>query len=103
MIFHVTTAAEWDEARASGIYTRSTRGKTLDEVGYIHCSHAHQVDRIGRFLYGDATEPVVVLAIDESALEVPVVDENLEGGDETFPHIYGPLPVAAVTEVRPFG
>ena len=29
----------------------------------------------------------------------PVVAENLEGGEELFPHIYGPIPITAVTEV----
>ena len=28
-----------------------------------------------------------------------MVAENLTGGDELFPHIYGPIPVAAVTAV----
>ena len=28
-----------------------------------------------------------------------MIAENLEGGEELFPHIYGPIPVAAVTEV----
>ena len=32
---------------------------------------------------------------------MPVVAENLPGGEELFPHIYGPLDPAAVTEVRP--
>ena len=28
-----------------------------------------------------------------------MVAENLEGGEELFPHIYGPIPITAVTEV----
>jgi uncharacterized protein (DUF952 family) len=43
-----------------------------------------------------------VLVIDTGQLDVPVVVENLEGG-EGFPHIYGALPARAVIEVRPAG
>ena len=28
-----------------------------------------------------------------------MIAENLEGGEELFPHIYGPIPIGAVTEV----
>jgi uncharacterized protein (DUF952 family) len=40
-----------------------------------------------------------VLVIDTERLEIPVVVENLEGGDEPFPHLYGPLPTGAVVNV----
>jgi len=33
---------------------------------------------------------------------VPVRYENLEGGNELFPHIYGPLPLEAISEALPF-
>lgn len=101
MIFHVTTARDWADAQAAGEYRRSTRGKSFDEVGFIHCSHAHQIDRIRDIVYGDATEPLVVLAIDPDRLHAPVVDESLDGIGELFPHIYGPVPLDAVVDVRP--
>lgn len=101
MIFHVTTAREWTDAEHLGDYRLSTRGKTLDEVGFIHCSHAHQIDRIKALIYGDCDEDLVVLAIDPAKLTDPVVDENLDGGHEQFPHLYGPLPVHAVVRVDP--
>jgi uncharacterized protein (DUF952 family) len=31
---------------------------------------------------------------------VPLVVETPDGADQSFPHIYGPLPVTAVVEVR---
>jgi uncharacterized protein (DUF952 family) len=38
--------------------------------------------------------------IDADELGVPVVTENVDDGDGDFPHIYGALPVHAITEVR---
>jgi uncharacterized protein (DUF952 family) len=29
-----------------------------------------------------------------------VIDENLEGGTELFPHVYGRLPMSAVVEIH---
>ena len=101
-LLHITERAEWDRARAAGTYTMSTRGKTLEEVGFIHCSYAHQVRAVARMLYGDAPAPgeLVLLVIDPARLDVPVRVEEVAPGGERFPHVYGPLPLDAVAEVR---
>ena len=95
-IFHIADAATWDAARAAGEYTQSTRGQSLAEVGFIHCSYADQVDAVGRTFYADVTTPHVVLTIDPSLLDAPVQVDN------GFPHIYGPLNANAVVGVEPF-
>jgi uncharacterized protein (DUF952 family) len=102
-VYHIAFECDWLEAERTGSYRMSTRGAGLDEVGFIHAGFAHQVAGIGAVLYADAKEPIVVLVIDTARLDVPVIVENLDGGDEGFPHIYGPLPVTAVTEVRGAG
>ncbi len=79
----------------------STLGATLEEVGFIHGSFREQVERIGSFLYATVSEPVIVLEIDTERLSVPVRAENLEGGSEIFPHIYGPLQIDAVVATFP--
>jgi uncharacterized protein (DUF952 family) len=43
----------------------------------------------------------VLLHIDPARLQAPVRYENLEGGRELFPHVYGPVPVSAVVDVTP--
>jgi uncharacterized protein (DUF952 family) len=43
---------------------------------------------------------LVLLEIDLDRVGVEVRWENLEGGTEPFPHLYGPLPVAAVRSVQ---
>ena len=90
-IYHVTFASDWAEAQRQGEYRFSTRGARLEDVGFIHASHAHQVRQIGTSHYLDASEPVVVLVIDPTRVPSDVKVENLGGGTEWFPHIYGPL------------
>ena len=84
-----------------GEYRVSTPGRGLDEVGFIHGSFRDQVERIGSFHYATTSEPVIVLEIDTRRLTAPVRIENLEGGSELFPHIYGPLPIDAVGRTIP--
>ena len=94
-IFHLTTPAEWADALAAGTYRRSTRGRSLEEVGFIHCSYAHQVEQIADLIYGGETT-LVLLVIDPAALDVR--EEPASEGGAAYPHIYGPLPVASVVE-----
>src|SRR5262245_34646996 len=102
VIFHIARRREWDEAIAAGEYRRSTRDASLDEVGFIHCSTAAQVAPTAQRFYSDEPEPLVLLSIDVDRVDAEVVYENLDGGPELFPHVYGPLPVDAVVLVEPF-
>ncbi|CAN5174916.1 hypothetical protein BH09ACT12_BH09ACT12_28570 [soil metagenome] len=95
-IFHIATAADWQAAQASGVYSTSTRGRTLAEEGFIHASRGDQWQGVRERYYADVTEPLVLLSIDTALLKSPVVDEVVPGTDETFPHIYGPIQVGAV-------
>jgi len=94
-LFHLCTASAW-EGVPDGYYRGSTRGVTLEEQGFIHCSLAHQVRTVADAIYADA-DGLVLLVIDDTRLDAPV---RYEGG---FPHIYGPLPVSAVVDVVPVG
>jgi uncharacterized protein (DUF952 family) len=98
---HLALAADWAAATAAGEYRVSTRGATLAEHGYIHLSFPHQLAGVAQARYRDAGE-LVVLEIDPARLTARVVVEPgaPEPGAELFPHLYGPLPVAAVTSVR---
>jgi uncharacterized protein (DUF952 family) len=99
-LLHLTEEPLWEAARRAGTYEMSTRGRTLREEGFIHCSLAHQLPPVARALYGDDDEDLVVLVIDPGRLTAPVRYEAMEPGGEEFPHIYGPLPASAVVEVR---
>lgn len=101
LIYHIALAADWEQARAAGEYTVSTRGLSLEQVGYIHASQERQVDQVANAFYRDAGE-LVILTIDTDRVRAEIRVEQLAGTDEPFPHIYGPLNTDAVTEARPF-
>ncbi|MFE7751749.1 DUF952 domain-containing protein [Streptomyces sp. NBC_01341] len=101
-LLHLTEEPLWDAARCAGTYEMSTRGRTLKEEGFIHCSLPHQLPAVARALYGPDPGGLVVLVIDGERLGSPVRFEAMKPGGEEFPHIYGPIPVDAVVEVRPF-
>lgn len=98
-IFHVATAADWGAAVREGAYTTSTRGRTLAEEGFIHASRRDQVQDVLERWYADVDEPLVLLVIDPALLGAEVRVEPV--GDETYPHVYGPVDPAAVVEVQP--
>jgi glutathione S-transferase len=100
-IYHLATIADWEAAQASGAYTTSTYGVTLEQEGFIHASRADQWEGVRERFYTDVAEPLVLLEIDTDLLDVPLVEEPpAPGMTETFPHIYGPLRPAAVVGVR---
>jgi uncharacterized protein (DUF952 family) len=95
LIHHLALASDWSAAQRSGDYRVSTRGTTLEQEGFVHCSHPHQWEDVRAAFYADVTEPLVLLTVDTDRLTSPVIEE---GG---FPHVYGPLDLAAVIDVRP--
>ncbi|MGA5469148.1 DUF952 domain-containing protein [Streptomyces arboris] len=103
-LLHLAEAPLWEAARGTGTYEMSTRGRTLQEEGFIHLSLAHQLPGVARMLYGSeggaGGHDLVVLAVDPAHLTAPLRYEAMKPGGEEFPHLYGPLPVAAVVEVR---
>jgi uncharacterized protein (DUF952 family) len=56
---------------------------------------------VGDFKFHGRSD-LVLLEIDRTALSCDVIDENLEGGVELFPHIYGRLPMSAVVGTHDF-
>jgi uncharacterized protein (DUF952 family) len=101
-IFHLALASDWAAAQDAGAYTMSTRGRTLAEEGFIHASRGDQWTAVRDRFYADVTEPLLLLQIDTDRIDVPVVAEPaVPGSTETFPHIYGPLPLDAVVKAMP--
>jgi uncharacterized protein (DUF952 family) len=99
-IFHFCSGAEWQAAVAQGSYVADT----LATEGFIHCSTADLVHLPANALARGRTD-LVLLEVDESQLAEP---PRYEPGDPSdfsspmFPHVYGPIPVAAVTTVHQF-
>jgi uncharacterized protein (DUF952 family) len=95
-LFHAALPDDWAAAFEHGVYTMSTRGKTLAEEGFIHASTRAQVEGVANRFYADVDQ-LVLLTIDPLKVGAEVKWEPpAPGVDEHFPHIYGPLPIAAV-------
>jgi uncharacterized protein (DUF952 family) len=97
-LLHITERLTWLDAAQAGEYRMSTRGVTLAAEGFIHCSLRHQLRGVAELLYADADD-LVVLVIDSDKVAAPVRFEAPVPGADEFPHIYGALPAAAVTDV----
>lgn len=94
-LFHIVRADSYEAARADGEYLP----EGYERDGFIHCSYQEQVVGVANHLYR-GQEGLVLLEIRREALDSEVIDENLEGGDTLFPHIYGPLPTSAVAAIH---
>ena len=109
-IQHIAVAEEWRDALENGEYIWSTRGMTIEQVGYLHASFPEQVRPTLERFYSDIDVPLVLLTLDAddivaAGLEVRV-EPALPGavGSEKFPHVYGgPLPTSCVSNVEAIG
>lgn len=97
IILHITTSEEWRQAVEMGVY----QAASLSSEGFIHCSRPEQVLQVANTLFRGKAG-LVLLCIDRNQVAAPIQDENLEGGEDRFPHIYGSLNLDAVRQVVNF-
>jgi len=95
MLLHIVGRDEWQPG---------TQLRVDDTVGFIHCSDPGTIHLPANRFYAGRTD-LVLLEIDQARLDVPV---RWEPGDPAepdgvwFPHVYGPVPAAAVVAVHDF-
>ncbi len=94
IIYHVTTASEWKEAKQKGFYETPS----LKEEGCIHCSQPEQVPGVLERYFSGKTG-LVKLVIDTDKLTSQFIYDWSPSIADTFPHVYGPINVDAVIEV----
>lgn len=94
IIYHVTTAAEWERAQQQGFY----EAPSLKNEGFIHCSEDRQVAGVLERYFAGRTD-LVKLQINTDKLTSRYVQEWSSSVQDTFPHIYGPINVEAVESV----
>jgi uncharacterized protein (DUF952 family) len=100
VLLHLCGLQEWRVAADSGVH----RPASLSDVGFVHLSTPEQVHLPANRLFAGRTD-LVLLHIDPEQLTDPV---RWEPGVPTdpesmrFPHLYGPLPAAAVIRVTPY-
>ena len=101
-LYHLALASDWQQARQLGEYRISTRGQSLEQVGFIHASYGDQLEGTHERFYADLSD-LRLLVIDPTRLEangIEVRPEAAPGSGELFPHLYGPLPLDAVCLVE---
>ncbi|MGE4430220.1 MAG: DUF952 domain-containing protein [Sphingobium sp.] len=90
--YKILTRAQWDAFRADGVFA----GAPVDLAdGYIHLSARDQVSgTLDKHFAGQ--DDLILAMVDLAALGGTMKWEESRGG-ALFPHVYGPLPMAAVT------
>lgn len=96
-VYHLATAAEWAGYQDRGRIDPAS----LETEGFVHCSYGRQVaDTVGKHFAG--VDHLLALRIDAGRLGgVSLVDEDLPGVGQAFPHAYGPIAVEAVVAAVP--
>lgn len=95
-IYKICTRAAWREAEVTGVFT----GAPIDQAdGFIHLSSAAQVVETARRHFA-GQDGLVLVEVDAQSLGATLRWEPSRGG-ALFPHLYGPLPVAAAIQVLP--
>lgn len=95
-LFHLVREQEWRAAQERGVYEPAS----LAAEGFVHFSYRDQVARTANRRFADATD-LIVIEIDPERLGRPVVDEDLYGANEKFPHVYAAIPTSAAVAEHP--
>lgn len=98
---HLTTRAAWEDAQKVGVYALSTKGKTIEEVGFIHGSFSDQVEEVAVFVFSGSEEELVLLHLDIKKLEAAGIDVRVEDAKngKRYPHIYAAFACDLVDKV----
>ena len=96
-LYHITSLSEWNAARIAGKYTP----QGFAQERFIHCSYNHQIVTVAHRFY-KGQNGLVILVIESSTISSSLVEENLEGGTELYPHIYCSLPIDSVIKAVAF-
>jgi uncharacterized protein (DUF952 family) len=95
-IYKILPRKMWEAAVAAGVFN----GSAVDIAdGFIHFSTEAQVRETAAKYFAGLPD-LLVVAVPETALGGAIKWEPSRGGD-LFPHLYGPLPVATASWVKP--
>ena len=96
IIYHIIPIPVWKNLQAKTEY----RAASLESEGFIHASASlDQVLWVSNRIY--SKEPaLVVLCVERAKVKAEIEDEMASDGAGPFPHIYGPVNLDAVAEVR---
>jgi predicted cupin superfamily sugar epimerase/uncharacterized protein (DUF952 family) len=108
MIWHLLPLPNWQSAGAGPYVPGTQDAGTSDAMPFVHASPDEAtILAVANDRFADSALPLVALALDESRLSAPVRYEAADPAPPPgvpvgtlFPHVYGPVELAAVTEVR---
>ncbi|MEO6628694.1 MAG: DUF952 domain-containing protein [Aquihabitans sp.] len=94
-LYHLATNAEWDAYQQAG----AILPPSMATEGFVHCSWGRQVaGTVAKHFAGIAG--LLALAIDPDLLgDVRLLEEDSYGSGQTFPHVYGSIPLVAVADI----
>ena len=95
-VYRLLGSEEWQRAQASGRFLGTEHDR---RDGFIHFSTAEQLAETAARHYAGRTG-LVILGVNVELLGSALRWEPSRGG-ALFPHLYGELPVSAVTRVEP--
>lgn len=93
-LYHLIEPADWARSRERG----TVEPESLRTEGFVHCSWGHQVAGTVTKHFADV-EHLLAVRIDPGRLaDGLLIEEDSYGSGQRFPHLYGPLPTAAILE-----
>jgi len=91
---HLVPSPVWEQQRNNGTYLP----EAYEADGFIHCTIGDgRMLAVANMFYTGDRRPFLALSLDPARITSEV---RFEDPDSVFPHIYGPLQVAAVTGHR---
>lgn len=97
-IYKVLSAEAWQLARSGGVYEGSADDQ---RDGFIHFSTAQQLAETLRRHFAGARDLVLLYVRAECISARQALRWEPSRGGALFPHLYAPLPIAAVQRVEP--
>jgi hypothetical protein len=89
-ILHIALADDWGMSAPFGEYEVSTRGRHLDEVGYVHATTPDRVDAVLEARYSGLREPLLLIGLSvEGLADAGVGVEWVDGA----PRVLGGIPM----------
>lgn len=94
-VYHLAEPDDWERR------TTEYRPSSFADHGFIHCSTGEQLPLMAAKLYPGRSD-MILLEIDTDVLGDDIVYEDLYDTGLEYPHIYSPIPVAAIISAEPY-
>lgn len=108
-LYHLVIESELRSQTEGDLY----RPANLTNDGFVHCSNEATVVPVANDYYADVSEKLLLLEIDatkltqevryEAPAPIPGGGTDHLAGAEPFPHVYGPIDIAAISGVGVLG